>query len=125
LYFFRKPKDFVRCTKPAAAPYLIDSEELAKGRTLQNAAFFPAEKDVPLWPCCYVVYCGIIPIMKKKPKRINTGITLEPDVVAYLEELGLREDRDRSWLINAIVREHAERSSQTTAGKQSKRARKP
>lgn len=50
--------------------------------------------------------------MSKKPKRITTGISLDGDVVAYLEELGKREDRDRSWLINAIVREHAERSAQ-------------
>lgn len=50
--------------------------------------------------------------MTKKPKRINTGVVLDPDVAAYLEELGKQEDRDRSWLINAIVREHAERSGQ-------------
>lgn len=50
--------------------------------------------------------------MTKKPKRINTGVVLDPDVAAYLEELGKQEDRDRSWLINAIVREHAERSAQ-------------
>jgi len=50
--------------------------------------------------------------MAKKPKRINTGVTLEPDVIDYLESLGKREDRDRSWLINAIVREHAQRNAQ-------------
>jgi predicted transcriptional regulator len=42
-------------------------------------------------------------------KKVNTGVTLDPDVLAYLHELGEREDRDRSWLINSIVREHASR----------------
>jgi predicted transcriptional regulator len=56
--------------------------------------------------------------MKKKTKRIYTGVTLEPDVIAYLESLGEQEDRDRSWLINAIVREHAKRFSKVKPRKE-------
>lgn len=45
-------------------------------------------------------------------KKTYTGVTLDPDVLTYLAELGKREDRNRSWLINAIVREHAGRHAE-------------
>ena len=39
----------------------------------------------------------------------STGVTLEVAVLDYLRELSERDDRDRSFCINQIVREHAER----------------
>jgi hypothetical protein len=40
----------------------------------------------------------------------STGVTLEVAVLDYLRELAEKEDRDRSFCINQIVREHAARS---------------
>lgn len=40
----------------------------------------------------------------------STGVTLEVVVMDYLRELAERADRNRSFCINQIVREHAERS---------------
>ena len=37
----------------------------------------------------------------------STGVTLEIPVLNYLQELAEKEDRDRSFCINYIVREHA------------------
>ena len=39
----------------------------------------------------------------------STGVTLEMAVLDYLRELAEKDDRDRSFCINQIVREHAER----------------
>ena len=39
----------------------------------------------------------------------STGVTLEVAVLDYLRELAEKDDRDRSFCINQIVREHAER----------------
>jgi predicted transcriptional regulator len=47
---------------------------------------------------------------KKQITKSVAGVALDSDVIEYLEELGEREDRSRSWLINTIVREHAEKS---------------
>lgn len=44
--------------------------------------------------------------MSERPK--TTSVTLDPDVAAYLEQLGKKADRSRSWLINSIVRTHAQ-----------------
>lgn len=38
------------------------------------------------------------------------GVTLEIAVLNYLRDLEEKEDRDRSYCINRIVREHAERN---------------
>lgn len=38
------------------------------------------------------------------------GVTFEEPVLEYLEALSEREDRSRSWLINRMVKEHAERN---------------
>ena len=46
-------------------------------------------------------------LMKSKPK---SSVAFEPDVYEYLAELQERFDRDRSWLINAIVRDYARRA---------------
>jgi len=40
-------------------------------------------------------------------RKKTTGVTLDPDVIAYLAELAQQTDRSRSWLINSIIREHA------------------
>ncbi|MGE3311201.1 MAG: hypothetical protein AB7O66_14630 [Limisphaerales bacterium] len=39
----------------------------------------------------------------------STGVSLEIAVLEYLRELADRSERDRSFCINQIVREHAER----------------
>lgn len=36
------------------------------------------------------------------------GVTFETGVLEYLEILGEREDRSRSWLINQMVKAHAQ-----------------
>ena len=47
-------------------------------------------------------------IRKRRVTR-STGVTLEVAVLDYLAELAEKDDRDRSFCINQIVREHAER----------------
>lgn len=42
-----------------------------------------------------------------KTKRYYTGVTLEPNVVNYLDELTERVGMNRSWVLNAIVQEYA------------------
>ncbi len=41
------------------------------------------------------------------PRKIYTGIGLDPEVIEFLGELARETERPRSWLINAIVREKA------------------
>ena len=50
--------------------------------------------------------------MTARRKRFtrSTGVTLEIPVLNYLRDLAEKEDRDRSFCINQIVREHAERN---------------
>ena len=48
-------------------------------------------------------------IRKRRATR-SAGVTLEVVVVDYLRELAEKEDRDRSFCINQIVREHAARN---------------
>lgn len=52
--------------------------------------------------------------MTTRRKRFtrSTGVTLEIPVLNYLRELSEKQDRDRSFCINRIVREHAERNGQ-------------
>lgn len=40
----------------------------------------------------------------------STGVTLELAVLEYLRDVAEKDDRDRSFCINQIVREHAERN---------------
>ena len=40
----------------------------------------------------------------------STGVTLDVVVMDYLREVSEKADRDRSFCINRIVREHAERN---------------
>lgn len=42
-------------------------------------------------------------------KKIYTGIGLDPEVAHFLAELGRETERPRSWLINALIRDQAER----------------
>ena len=55
--------------------------------------------------------------MTARRKRFtrSTGVTLEIPVLNYLRDLAEKEDRDRSFCINQIVREHAERNGQHLA----------
>ena len=46
--------------------------------------------------------------MRQKHKA---SVVFEPAVVEYLESLQEKFDRDRSWLINAIVRDYARRAT--------------
>lgn len=48
--------------------------------------------------------------MPRKKQTRSTGVTLEVPVLNYLAELAERDERDRSYCINQIVREHAKRS---------------
>ena len=50
--------------------------------------------------------------MPAKRKRFtrSTGVTLEIPVLNYLRNLADESNRDRSFCINQIVREHAERN---------------
>lgn len=41
------------------------------------------------------------------PRKIYTGIGLDPEVIEFLRDLARETERPRSWLINAIVREKA------------------
>jgi len=41
--------------------------------------------------------------------KIKASVSFQPDVIEYLDRLAKEMDRDRSWLINRIVREHARR----------------
>jgi predicted DNA-binding protein len=46
------------------------------------------------------------------PKKA-TSVTLETEVIAYIDELALRDDRTRSYVLNAIIREHALKNGKT------------
>ena len=48
-------------------------------------------------------------IRRRRTTR-STGVTLEVVVLQYLQALAEKDDRDRSFCINQIVREHAERN---------------
>lgn len=43
-------------------------------------------------------------------KKIQTGVTLEAEVIEYLDTIAAREERTRSQVINRIVKEHAARN---------------
>jgi predicted DNA-binding ribbon-helix-helix protein len=48
-------------------------------------------------------------VIPKRRITRSTGVTLEVAVLDYLRELAEKDDRDRSYCINEIVREHAAR----------------
>lgn len=45
--------------------------------------------------------------MEESPKPITTGVKLWPETVRYLQALADSQLRDRSFLINVIVLQHA------------------
>ena len=49
-----------------------------------------------------------MPQPASKTKKMTTGVSLELPVVQYLDEIANSDDRDRSYVINRIVREHAQ-----------------
>ncbi len=47
---------------------------------------------------------------KRRKLTRSTGVTLDLPVFDYLCELAQRDERDRSYCINRIIRDHAERA---------------
>jgi len=45
--------------------------------------------------------------MSDNSKRFYTGVSLEPSVVEYLDDLSKRMGMSRSWVLNTIVYEYA------------------
>lgn len=50
---------------------------------------------------------------KRRPKRrkVVTTVNLEPTVRAYLDVLMAKHDRDRSYLVNALIKQHMRQES--------------
>jgi len=46
---------------------------------------------------------------RRKRWTRSTGVTLEVPVLNYLQDVAEKENRDRSYCINTMVREHAAR----------------
>jgi len=42
-------------------------------------------------------------------KKVQTGVTLEPEVIQYLDQIARAEERTRSQVINRIVKDFARR----------------
>jgi metal-responsive CopG/Arc/MetJ family transcriptional regulator len=64
--------------------------------------------------------------MALKAPKTQLGVSLDIDVVKYLDQVAVSEDRDRSSMINRIVREWAEAKGSPIpirSLKESKRAR--
>ena len=65
--------------------------------------------------------------LASKTKQLTTGVSLEENVMRYLDEVANSDDRDRSYVINRIVREWAQAKgtpipSSTKSTKELKRA---
>ena len=45
--------------------------------------------------------------MPQRTKRVYTGVSLEPAVADYLNDLSVRMGMHRSWVLNTIVYEYA------------------
>jgi hypothetical protein len=45
--------------------------------------------------------------MSEKSNRFYTGVSLEPQVAEYLNDLSTRMGMSRSWVLNTIVYEYA------------------
>lgn len=43
----------------------------------------------------------------QRTKNFKTGVSLEPEVINYLDLLAAQTGLNRSWLLNTIVAEHA------------------
>ena len=46
--------------------------------------------------------------MSSKKKNVCTGVSLEPEVWDYLNDLSRRMRLNRSWVLNTIVHEYAQ-----------------
>ena len=46
----------------------------------------------------------------KKSPYVSTGVNLEIEVVEFLDRLARDEERPRSFIINRIIRDYAERT---------------
>ena len=45
--------------------------------------------------------------MSHKNNNYRTGVSLEPEVIEYLDDLSARMRMNRSWVLNTIVHEYA------------------
>jgi hypothetical protein len=54
------------------------------------------------------------PNNSKRP-RYYTGVTLQPDVLSYVDDLARQTDTNRSWIINAIVQQYAKLAQANTS----------
>ena len=45
--------------------------------------------------------------MPKSQTRFYTGVSLEPEIIEYLDDLTQRMGMSRSWVLNTIVYEYA------------------
>jgi hypothetical protein len=58
--------------------------------------------------CAAIAANGTLHInMSIKKNRIYTGVSLEPQVTDYLNDLAKRMGMSRSWVLNTIVQEYA------------------
>lgn len=48
-----------------------------------------------------------MPQPARKASKMTTGVSLDVEVLEYLDEVANSDDRDRSYVINRIVREWA------------------
>jgi hypothetical protein len=53
--------------------------------------------------------------LPRNRRKFATTVTLEPDVIAYLDALQREYDRDRSYLLNALVKDFRRRREATLA----------
>ena len=45
---------------------------------------------------------------RNSSNRYYTGVSLEPEIIAYLDDLAGRMGMNRSWVVNTIVYEYAQ-----------------
>lgn len=45
--------------------------------------------------------------LTQQPRKYYTGVSLEREVTAYLDDLSQRMGMNRSWVLNTIVHEYA------------------
>jgi hypothetical protein len=65
-----------------------------------------------------------MPQASPKARKFTTGVSLDVDVMHFLDQVALTEDRDRSKMINRIVREWAQSKGTPIPVKQAKETRR-
>ena len=65
-----------------------------------------------------------MPQPSSRARKLTTGVSLDADVMRYLDQLAVTEDRDRSSMINRIVREWAQSKGTPIPVKQAKETRR-